>query len=133
MNYFRSITSPLVSQQPQELSSSVDLLTTDNTVGTKRVVYWGLSVFKSCLLFRDLLSKSLLYFFKCNGFRWPLFFYLHQQFTVLINYLCILDTTLRILDTQWNYMLFDFMIFMVFLALLLIFKVVSLIQRTQSC
>ena len=44
--------------------------------------------------------------FLCNGFRWPLFFFLHQQFTVLINYLCILDTTLRILNTQWNYMLY---------------------------
>ena len=24
-------------------------------------------------------------FFLCNGIRWPLFAYLHQQFTVLIN------------------------------------------------
>ena len=32
-----------------------------------------------------MLSYSLyMVFFKCNGFRWPLFFYLHQQFAVLL-------------------------------------------------
>ena len=41
----------------------------------------------------------LIFFSKCNGIRWPLFTYLHHQFTVLINYLCALDTTLRILNT----------------------------------
>ena len=40
-----------------------------------------------------------------RSFRWPLFFYLHQQFKVLIIIFCILGTTLKILDTQWNYML----------------------------
>ena len=38
-------------------------------------------------------------FFYCNGIRWPLIYYLHQQFTVLNNHLCALDTTLRMLNT----------------------------------
>ena len=46
----------------------------------------------------------MLSIFLCNGFRWPLFFYLHQQFSPY-NHFCILDTTLWILDTQWDYML----------------------------
>ena len=41
-------------------------------------------------------------FFSCNGIRWPLFSYLLQQFTVLINYLCALDTTFRILNTWYR-------------------------------
>ena len=44
--------------------------------------------------------------FLCNGIRLPLFSYLHQQFTVLINYLCALDTTLRTLIKwyKWHVM-----------------------------
>ena len=33
--------------------------------------------------------------FLCNGIRWPLFLLFTPQLTVLINYLCGLDTTLR--------------------------------------
>ena len=33
--------------------------------------------------------------FLCNGIRWPLFLLFTSQLTVLINYLCALDTTLR--------------------------------------
>ena len=38
------------------------------------------------------------FFFLCYGIGWPLFSYFHKQFTVLINYLCALDPTLRILE-----------------------------------
>ena len=38
----------------------------------------------------------ILIFFLCKGIRWPLFSYFTSQLTVL-NYLCALDTTLRIL------------------------------------
>ena len=34
------------------------------------------------------------FIFLCNGIRWPLFLLFTLQFTVLINHLCILDTTL---------------------------------------
>ena len=33
--------------------------------------------------------------FLCNGIRWPLFILFISQLTVLVNYLCALDTTLR--------------------------------------
>ena len=73
--------------------------------------------FLSFSFYLSFVFSFFLYLFSFFGFGWPLFFYLHQSFTVLINYLCILDTTFRILDTQWNYMIFDFMIFRVFFAL----------------
>ena len=44
-------------------------------------------------------SKS---FFKCNGIRWSLFSYLHHSLQHLNNYLCALDTTLRILITSYK-------------------------------
>ena len=44
----------------------------------------------------SLIVKGSEAFFLCNGFRWPLFFYSHQEFTVLINCFCILNTLLNI-------------------------------------
>ena len=52
------------------------------------------------------LSKE---FFQCNGIRWPLFYYLQQQFSVLNSYLCALDTTLRTLNTWYRLQVIDYM------------------------
>ena len=50
----------------------------------------SLSMRCSSTLHINNLSLSAIFF--CNGIRWPLFSYLNQQLTVLINYLCTLDT-----------------------------------------
>ena len=52
------------------------------------------------------LSLFLSLFF-CNGIRWPLFYSLHHNSqSLIINYLCVLDTTLRILNTWYNVMFY---------------------------
>ena len=60
---------------------------------------FGADVIGNSTLIKLCVGKTWQELFLCNGIRWPLFSYLHQQFTVIINYLCALDTTLRILNT----------------------------------